>query len=219
MISRKKVLDMIENGEGLNVEYKQRFSTHEKIAKEIIAFANTRGGFLFIGIDDSKKIYGIASEKGDNDLIREVAEKYCEPKVEITLECMNIEKKDVLVVEIPESLNKPHRIQDYKTSLDLNTAAVYVRVNDKSVLASKEMIKILQTQTRGKTLEHYEVGTSEKVAFSYLDKNEKITVKELGKLANISDRRASRTLIKLVRANILLIHTKDNGESYFTYAG
>ncbi|OGU67141.1 MAG: transcriptional regulator [Stygiobacter sp. RIFOXYC12_FULL_38_8] len=218
-MSRKKVLDMIENGEGLNVEYKQRFSTHEKIAKEIIAFANTRGGFLFIGIDDSKKIYGIASEKGDNDLIREVAEKYCEPKVEITLECMNIEKKDVLVVEIPESLNKPHRIQDYKTSLDLNTAAVYVRVNDKSVLASKEMIKILQTQTRGKTLEHYEVGTSEKVAFSYLDKNEKITVKELGKLANISDRRASRTLIKLVRANILLIHTKDNGESYFTYAG
>ncbi|MBI3125282.1 MAG: ATP-binding protein [Ignavibacteriales bacterium] len=218
-MSRKKVLDMIENGEGLNVEYKQRFSTHEKIAKEIIAFANTRGGFLFIGIDDNKKIYGIASEKGDNDLIREVAEKYCEPKVEITLECMNIEKKDVLVVEIPESQNKPHRIQDYKTSLDLNTAAVYVRVNDKSVLASKEMIKILQTQTRGKTLEHYEVGTSEKVAFSYLDKNEKITVKELGKLANISDRRASRTLIKLVRANILLIHTKDNGESYFTYAG
>ena len=219
MNSRKKVLDMIENGEGLNVEYKQRFSTHEKIAKEIIAFANTRGGFLFIGIDDSKKIYGIASEKGDNDLIREVAEKYCEPKVEIMLECMNIEKKDVLVVEISESQNKPHRIQDYKTSLDLNTAAVYVRVNDKSVLASKEMIKILQTQTRGKTLEHYEVGTSEKVAFSYLDKNEKITVKELGKLANISDRRASRTLIKLVRANILLIHTKDNGESYFTYAG
>lgn len=219
MISRKKVLDMIENGEGLNVEYKQRFSTHEKIAKEIIAFANTRGGFLFIGIDDNKKIYGIAGEKGDNDLIREVAEKYCEPRVEVVLECMNIDKKDVLVVDIPESQNKPHRIQDYKPSLDLNTAAVYVRVNDKSVLASKEMIKILQTKARGKSLEHYEVGQSEKAVFSYLDKNEKITVKELGKLINISDRRASRTLIKLVRANILLIHTKDNGESYFTYAG
>ena len=132
---------------------------------------------------------------------------------------MNIEKKDVLVVEIPESQNKPHRIQDYKPSLDLNTAAVYVRVNDKSVLASKEMIKILQTKARGKSLAHYEVGQSEKAVFSYLDKNEKITVKELGKLINISDRRASRTLIKLVRANILLIHTKDNGESYFTYAG
>ncbi len=219
MISRKKVLDMIENGEGLNVEYKQRFSSHEKIAKEIIAFANTRGGFLFVGVDDNRKIYGIASEKGDNDLIKEVAEKYCEPKVEVKLECINIDKKDILVVEIPESNNKPHRIQDFKTSLDLNTASVYVRVNDKSVLASKEMIKILQTQARGKSLEHYEVGSNEKAVFGFLDKNEKITVKELGKLANISDRRASRTLIKLVRANILLIHTKDNGESYFTYGG
>lgn len=210
---------MIEGGEGLNVEYKQRFSSHEKIAKEIIAFANTRGGFLFVGVDDNRKIYGIASEKGDNDLIKEVAEKYCEPKVEVNLECINIDKKDILVVEIPESNNKPHRIQDFKTSLDLNTASVYVRVNDKSVLASKEMIKILQTQARGKSLEHYEVGSNEKAVFGFLDKNEKITVKELGKLANISDRRASRTLIKLVRANILLIHTKDNGESYFTYAG
>ncbi len=219
MISRKRVLDMIEDGEGLNVEYKQRFSSHEKIAKEIIAFANTRGGFLFVGVDDNRKIYGIASEKGDNDLIKEVAEKYCEPRVDVNLECMNIDKKDILVVEIPESCNKPHRIQDYKPSLDLNTASVYVRVNDKSVLASKEMIKILQTQARGKSLEHYEVGSSEKIVFGFLDKNEKISVKELGKLANISDRRASRTLIKLVRANILLIHTKDNGESYFTYTG
>lgn len=210
---------MIEGGESLNVEYKQRFSTHEKIAKEMIAFANTRGGYLFIGIDDNRKIYGIESEKGDNDLITEVAEKFCEPKIDVFIECMNIGKKDILVAEIPESKNKPHRIQDYKTALDLNTAEVYVRVNDKSVPASKEMIKILQTQTRGKTLEHYEVGQNEKAVFSYLEKNEKITVKELGRLANISDRRASRTLIKLVRANILLIHTKENGESYFTYAG
>lgn len=219
MISRKKIIEMIEGGESLNVEYKQRFSTHEKIAKEMIAFANTRGGYLFIGIDDNRKIYGIASEKSDNDLIKEVADKYCEPKVEINLECINIDKKDILIVEIPESHYKPHRLQDYKNMLDLNTAEVYVRVNDKSIPASKEMIKILQTQTRGKSLEHYEVGSNEKTAFSYLDKNEKITVKELSKLANISDRRASRTLIKLVRANILLIHNKDNGESYFTYAG
>ncbi|MEW6655192.1 MAG: ATP-binding protein, partial [Bacteroidota bacterium] len=209
----------IEGGESLNVEYKQRFSSYEKIAKVMIAFANTRGGCLFIGVDDARKIYGIASEKSDNDLIRETAEKFCEPKIEIFLECINIDKKDVLVVEIPESKNKPHRIQDYKAALDLNTAEVYVRVNDKCVPASKEMIKLLQTQTRGRTLEHYEVGQNEKAVFSYLDKNEKITVKELGSLANISDRRASRTLIKLVRANILLIHTKENGESYFTYAG
>ncbi|MFZ5946873.1 MAG: helix-turn-helix domain-containing protein [Stygiobacter sp.] len=210
---------MIENGESLTVEFKQRFSSYEKIAKEMIAFANTRGGFLFIGVDDDKSIYGIESEKSDTELIKETAEKFCEPKVDYSIDCISIKNKDIICVQIFESTNKPHRIQDYKNSLDLNSAQVYVRVNDKSMLASKEMIKILQTQSREQSLKHYQIGKEEKIVFDYLDKYEKITVKELGKIANISDRRASRTLIKLVRANLLLIHIKDTGESYFTYAG
>jgi predicted HTH transcriptional regulator len=219
MVSRKKIIEMIETGENLTTEFKQRFSTHEKIAKEMIAFANTRGGFLLIGVDDDKSIYGIESEKSDVELIKETAEKFCEPQIDYAIECISINNKDILCIQIFESKNKPHRIQDYKSSLDLNSAQVYIRINDKSVLASKEMIKILQSQTREQSLKHYEIGKEEKIVFEYLDKNEKITVKELGKIANISDRRASRTLIKLVRANLLFIHIKENGESFFTYAG
>ncbi|MBS3946424.1 MAG: putative DNA binding domain-containing protein [Melioribacter sp.] len=215
-MNRKKVLELIEMGEGLHVEYKQRFSTHEKIAKSIIAFANTSGGVILIGVDDDKSIYGIASEKSDTELVNETAVKYCAPPVVCNIYSYEIENKEVMAVEIPESGNKPHRIQDYKSSLDLNTAQVYVRVNDKSVFASKEMIKLLQTEQSKKSLVNYSVGKNEKIVFEYLEKNEKISVKELSKIANISDRRASRTLIKLVRANLLLIHVKDNGENYFT---
>lgn len=215
----KKILHLIEQGEGLRVEYKQRFSTFEKIAKEMIAFANTSGGYILFGIDDDKSVYGIASEKADIDLIKETAEKYCEPKIDYRIESAEINKKDILIVEIIESKNKPHRLQDYKNILDLNTAQVYVRINDKSVLASKEMIKLMQTRTSGKTLYKYEIGSIERFVFEFLDKYERITVKELSKSANISDRRASRTLIKLVRVNLLFLHTKDNGENFFTYAG
>jgi len=218
-MDRKKVLELIERGESINVEFKQRFSSHEKMAKEMIAFANTRGGFVFLGVDDDKSIYGIESEKSDLELIKETAEKYCEPPVKYKIQLFEIKKREILIIEILESKEKPHRIQDYKSELDLNTANVYVRINDKSVLAAKEMIKLMQTQSSGKSLKNYVVGTNEKIAFNYLDKNETITVKELSKHANISERRASRTLIKLVRANMLLIHTKDNGESFFTYAG
>ncbi|MCX6170389.1 MAG: ATP-binding protein [Ignavibacteriales bacterium] len=219
MITRKKVLDLIEKGEGLNVEFKQRFSSHEKIAKEMIAFANTRGGFILFGVDDDKSIYGIESEKSDLDLVNDAAEKFCEPHVDLKIDAVEIDKKDLLIVEVIESKFKPHRIQDYKKALNLNDAQVYVRVNDKSVLASKEMIKLLQSQSTGKILEKYIVGDKEKIVFNLLDQKEELTVKELCKFANISERRASRTLIKLVRANLLLIHQKDNGESYFTYAG
>jgi len=219
MLSRKRIEEMIGNGEGLTVEFKQRFSSFEKIAKEMIAFANTRGGCILIGVDDDKSIYGVESEKSDIELVKESAEKYCVPPVDYKIETLEIERKDILIIEVSESKTKPHRIQDYKNKLELNNAQVYVRIKDKSVLAGKEMIKILQTQSTGSSLKNYFVGNQEKIVFEYLDINENINVKELSKLANISERRASRTLIKLVRSNLLLIHLKDNGESYFTYAG
>ena len=62
----------------------------------------------------------------------------------------------------------------------------------------------------------YTIGKNEKSVFDYLEENETISVKELSDLINISERRASRTLVKLVRANLLMIHTKDNGEEFFT---
>jgi predicted HTH transcriptional regulator len=56
------------------------------------------------------------------------------------------------------------------------------------------------------------------MVFEYLSKYERISVKELSNLVNISERRASRTIVKMVRASLLLIHTKDNGEEFFTAA-
>lgn len=216
-MTRKKLIEIIEQGEGLNVEFKQRFSSHEKIAKEMLAFANTKGGVIIFGIDDDKSIYGVESEKEESELIKEAAEKYCEPPFEYSIQIINIEEKEIVIAEIPESKNKPHRLQDYKSEFDLNIAAVYIRINDKSVLASKEMIKIFQTQVKNVELKKYEIGKIEKFIFDYLEENETISVDILKKLANISYRRASRALIKLVRANALFIHTKDNGEDYFSY--
>lgn len=129
---------------------------------------------------------------------------------------MNLEGKEVVIVEIPESEKKPHRIQDYTNQFDINSAKIYIRVNDKSVIASKEMVRILRAQTNSLNLKKYSLGPVEKSVFNFLDLHERISVKELGSLANISERRASRALVKLVRANLLLIHTKDNGEEYFT---
>jgi predicted HTH transcriptional regulator len=218
-MKRKTVFELIEGGENLTVEFKQRFSSYEKIAKELIAFANTRGGFLFLGVDDDKSVYGVEGEKADAELIKETAEKYCEPPIKYELFYFEVEKKEIIVVQVFESELKPHRMQDYLPDLNLNTAAVYVRINDKSVPAGKEMIKILQAQTRGTGLTNYVISKDERIVFDYLDKNETITVEELSKFGNLSGRRASRTLIKLVRANLILIHQKENGENYFTYAG
>ena len=218
-MTQKKLLNILETGECLNVEFKRKFSTSEKIAKEMLAFANTKGGYLIFGIDDNGSVYGVESEKSETELIKDCANNFCSPSIDYNINYIEIKKKEVVVCEIFESSIKPHKIQDYKEGIDLNSSQVFIRVADKSVTASKEMIKLMQSQSNDQKLINYEVGKNEKLVFEYLDKNESITVKQFSKLVNISARRASRTLINLVRANLLFIHNRENGEDFFTYKG
>jgi len=217
-MNRKELIDLIEEGENIQCEFKRHFTTPEKIAREMIAFANTKGGYILLGIDDDKKIIGVESEKSEAEMINDAANNYCEPPLEFKINYIMYKGKEIVSVAVPESNNKPHRLQDYQKDFDITKAIVLIRVNDKSMKASKEMVRIMRANTGNLTLQKYTIGTTEKNVFEYLAKKEKISVKELSNLANISDRRASRTLVKMVRANLLVIHTKDNGEEYFTAA-
>ena len=215
-MKRRELIELIDEGENLHCEFKRKFSTHEKIAREMIAFANTKGGYILFGIDDNKEIIGVESEKSETSLIIDAATNYCEPPLKYYIEYIEMYGKEIVVVEIPESDKKPHRLQDYLPQLDINKATVLIRVNDKSVRASKEMVRIMRAQYDNLQLKKYSIGPNEKTVFDYLSKNETITVKTLSDLVNISERRASRTLVKMVRANLLMIHIKDNGDEFFT---
>jgi len=217
-MNRRHLLELIEEGENLQCEFKRHFTTPEKIAREMIAFANTKGGYIIFGVDDDKTVVGVDSEKSESEMIKDAAENYCEPPLNYSIDFIELYGKETVVASIPESDNKPHRLQDYQNEFDINKAVVIVRINDKSVQASKEMVRILRANSADLALKKYTIGQTEKMVFEYLGKYERISVKELSNLVNISERRASRTLVKMVRANLLLIHTKDNGEEFFTAA-
>ena len=63
----KEINELIAGGESTIVEFKRKISKPEKIAKEMVAFANTKGGYLIVGVDDNGTIYGIDSEKYEFD--------------------------------------------------------------------------------------------------------------------------------------------------------
>jgi predicted HTH transcriptional regulator len=204
--------EMIQGGENDKVEFKRKFSSPVKIAKEMIAFANSKGGTILFGIDDDKKVIGVESEKGELELINTAAKFNCEPEIFFTADIMLLKHKDIVVVNIEESKKKPHRLIEDDDSNDLK---VYVRFNDKSILASKETVKILRNSNLDSPPAKVTIGQIEKSLFEYLDLNEKITVKGFKKLVNISDRRASRTLVNLVKANVIRHHYHGN-EEFFT---
>ena len=93
---------LLKEGEGLTIEFKERFSG--KLDKDIVALANTHGGRIFLGVDNFGKIVG---EKLTNDLKAKINSlaRNCEPAVPLkSIEQIN----QVVVITIDESDDKPH---------------------------------------------------------------------------------------------------------------
>lgn len=212
-LSLYELNELIEGGENQNVEFKRKFTEPEKIAKEMLAFANTHGGRILFGIDDDKSVVGVESEKGEIEYIDLAARFFCEPEINYAVDIMHIYRKDVIIVNIPESFQKPHRLIENGKSDDDETK-VYIRVKDRSVQASKETIKVLKKLRQDAPPQIINLGDKEKALIDYLQSHDRVTLKEFREFLNLSNRRASRILVNLVRADIIRLNNHEKEDFY-----
>jgi predicted HTH transcriptional regulator len=202
---------LIFDGEGVTLDFKKTITSCEKIARTMSSFANNKGGRLLIGVADDGAIKGVKSEDEERYMITKAAQLFARPALEPVFEEVYVDDKLVLVVEIPESTTKPH----YALADD-GKWWVYVRVRDKSVLASKIVVDVLKraADDNGVLIEY---STKEKALLEYLDKMERINVKEYCDLLKLSRRNAQRILVNMVLSGVIRIHTTEK-EEYYTAA-
>lgn len=89
-----------QEGEGYKIEFKENISN---IDKNIVAFANSSGGKIFLGITDNKEIKEIKITNKLKSEVQDIANK-CRPKVKIFLE----ESKNALTINVREGEDKPY---------------------------------------------------------------------------------------------------------------
>lgn len=209
----RELEQLVDLGEGISLEFKRRVPRPERIAKEILAFANTNGGRIVLGVSDDGTIEGFEHIAEQQFLLRQATESHCSPPVEYDTERIVVgDHQDVIVVTVPESPNKPHvLVSDPSANGD---GPVYVRVEERSIEASDETVQRLREQrTEGNVT--FEFGETESLLMRYLDDYGRITVPQLAQLADISPEHASQTLLRLARANLLHLHESEDGD-YFT---
>lgn len=198
----------IFEGEGVSLDFKKTITSCEKIAKTMVSFANNVGGRLLIGVLDDGTIKGVKAEDEERYMITKAAHFFTRPALEPIFEEVYYDDKLVLVVDIPQSEEKPH----YSLAED-GKWWVYIRVKDKSVLASKVVVDVLKRSADDKGV-LIEYSSKEKALLEHLDKEDRITVKEFCTLLNIGRRRAQRILVDLVLSGILRVHTTEKEEFY-----
>jgi predicted HTH transcriptional regulator len=201
---------LISRGEGEELEFKKKTTHPTRISRTLSSLANTRGGQVLVGVDDDGRVVGVRDAEEEMFVLREAAAHYIEPP--LTLHFREVETEDeriVLVVEVPESQNKPHRAQ-----VAPGEWRSYIRVRDESVQTSSLTEKLLERQPEPR-LEKIPLTRDELRVLEYLRATPRITVAQYTKLLNISRRRAYRTLIKLTLHGYLRYHDKEK-EPYYT---
>lgn len=196
-------------GEGLRIEFKKKATFPEKIVRELIAFANTSGGDLLIGVDDDGTVSGQRYIEEEIFVMEKAIKEFIFPQLAYELFSLKLnEKKGVAVFKVPISTQRPHYLKEK------DRKQAFIRVADRSVQASKEVWEILR---RGKTPKDmvFTYGRKEEILMKALAESERITLKEFSKLANLPKFLASKTLVRLVLANVLLIHPQES-EDFFT---
>jgi predicted HTH transcriptional regulator len=206
----QEINKLAQQGEGLKIEFKKKAAFPDKIVKEIIAMANTEGGNLLIGVDDDGTVSGQRFIEEEVFVMQKAIREQIKPELVYEVEVVKLNpKKGVAVFSIPRSLDRPHFI------MENNRKRAFVRVADRSIQASREMWEILRRGKQSKDMV-FTYGEKETILMKALAEHEKVTLREFQHLAKLPRFLASKTLVRLVLANVIQIVPQEKEDYYLS---
>jgi ATP-dependent DNA helicase RecG len=157
MMTPERVLELIGQGESNSLEFKEEQVRPESLAREMVAFANTLGGLLLIGVTDDGALVGVGDPAGIAHRIVNVARHSVVPALQPTVEVVVVDGKSVCVVVVDKGTAKPYQTLEGKFLL---------RVGPTNRQATKEELSRL-FQAAG--LVHFDLSPVEGTDHDHLD--------------------------------------------------
>lgn len=198
----------IEEGEGLYLDFKFEISDATKIARSLVAFANTNGGSLLIGVKDNGVLRGVTSEE-EYYMVELAAQRYCKPELIFYTKEWNVNGVKILEIIIPKGEDIPYKAPDKKGKLK-----AFVRIADENIMASGVQMKVWKKEKSNKNVQF--LSTDEEYALlKLLKENDTITPEQFQKRANITRFKAENILSDFIVLGIVKIETRADG-CYFS---
>lgn len=197
------IQNLIKQGEHQQLDFKHSITDSKKIARSLVAFANTDGGKLLVGVKDNGAIVGVRDDE-EFYMVQAAAQLYCKPSMNFDSKIWEINGKTVLEITIAKSGNliysAPNRDGKWM---------VYIRVNDQNFTANSILLKVWEKK-KSKTGVLIRYTEIEKQLFDYLIENKTITFSKFKKMAKISKSKAEKILINLIVLDFIDIIFTEN---------
>ena len=135
-----ELIDLLSRGEDSRHQFKADMTNADGLAAEIVAFSNTKGGRIFIGVNDDGSVRGLsgADLARLNQLVANAASQNVRPAVNPLTDNVPHPNGTVMVVSIPEGISKPY--------MDKNGAIWVKNGSDKRRATSREELQRLFQQ-------------------------------------------------------------------------
>jgi len=180
----------IQAGEGVTQDFKFRIDDQRKIARTLCAFANTKGGKLFIGVKDNGKIAGCNPEE-EFHMIEGASQLYCKPTIAFTTRIWEADFKLVLEVDVPESSDKYHTAIN-----DSGKQVAYLRVLDRTVEVGK--IQRMVWHEQAKNTSRPETFDEDSMRLLRLFQEDAFTLSKLYRLSGLPFKQVDKLLARFI---------------------
>ena len=120
---KTQITDAIAGGENSKTEFKRDDVRPEKLAREIVSFANMNGGKILLGVEDDGTVVGIQRENLQEWLMDTVIGRYVAPPIIPDYEEVAMDSGRVAIIDVPAGAAKPYAVKqgdrlDYYLRLD-----------------------------------------------------------------------------------------------------
>lgn len=131
----KKLQQILANGEDSKHQFKREITRIDSLTAELVAFSNSAGGKILLGVDDNGQIVGLNLEQVRivNQQLSNAASNNVRPPIHPATENIATENGIVIIVDVPEGLNKPY--------MDLQGRAWVKSGADKRHVTSREELQ------------------------------------------------------------------------------
>lgn len=201
------IWNLIQSGENQQLDFKFEISDSRKIAKTLVAFSNTDGGTLLIGVKDNGKIAGVRTDE-EFYMVQAAADMYCRPEITFVSKRWVVDGKTVLEVSIPKGTAFP-----YMAETERNKWLAYIRVKDENILATSVHMKVWKNKTHNSGI-LIEYGEKVKNLMEYLEFNQSVSISRFCRTAFLPRNAAENILADLIYFGLIEMVYEEN---HFVY--
>lgn len=202
----KRLAELIAVGENQQLDFKFEINSASKIAKSLVAFANSKGGKLLIGVKDNGVIAGVRTDE-EIFMLESAAKIYSKPQIEFKTKFWNIDGKSVIEATISKGNKPPYFAKD-----ENNLWHCYVRIDDKNIIANNIYLRYIQEKNKRNVRLQYKRQIE--FIIDYLNDFKSIDFSTFKEGAQINDQQAENILVDLMILDIIEMKIEEK-RNYF----